>query len=308
MRSKDGKAMKTIYLDTNMWIELERLQSDDDISRRQVLEHVLNQVERGLFRFPLSITHCLEMVKHGDADKRRSLWSFATRLSGCWAMLNKQCLLPSLIEEAVCKVFDVALERESTKVFTRSGLFGLDFKGQFPRTELLMNTEDEWNYFWLDMPDEIHDRLFEGLHRHEEAFIQRRNRLKNTFRQDSYALRKRAYVASLFLDMWDHCYMDSFSHLGKNMRDTETLTMEDRIRLVTEVPPLDVEVSLATQHLQQWDRPEARNDVRDIAHLCMAIPYCDVVVTERYWVDKIQREKLDKKYGTQVFSDLSSLL
>ena len=163
------------------------------------------------------------------------------------------------------------------------------------------------NYFWLKMPDEILERLYDGLHIHEEAFIQRRNKLKNTFREESYTLRKRAYVAVLFLSMQEH-YLKAMDRLGKTKMDIESLTTEDRIRLVTDVPTLDVEVSLSTQHQQQWDRPEVINDVRDMSHLCMAIPYCDVVITEKYWVDKIQREKLDKKYGTQVSYDFSFLL
>jgi len=302
-----GKAAKKVYLDTNKWIELERAQSENDASRRQIVDHVLSQVEKGLLCLPLSITHCDEMVKHGDVKKRGSLWRLATHLSGCCAMLNKPKLLPALIEEAVYKVFGKQLDREPAEVFTRSGLFGLEFKEPLPLTDLLMTTEYGWNHFWLDMPDEMHERLFEGLRVREEAFVKRRNELKETFREESYELRKRAYVAALFLDMQDH-YLRSLTRLGKNKMDIETLTMEDRIRLVTEVPPLDVEVSLATQHQQQWDRPEVINDVRDINHLCMAIPYCDVVITELYWVDKIQREKLDKKYGTQVSNDLSLLL
>ncbi len=157
------------------------------------------------------------------------------------------------------------------------------------------------------MPDKIHERLFEGLHEREAAFVQRRNVLKKTVREDNYQRRKRSYVAALFVETQDH-YLRSLDQLGKNRIDIENLTMEDRIRLVTEVPPLNVEISLAIQHQQQWDRSETNNDVRDISHLCMAIPYCDVVITERYWVDKIQRERLDKKYGTQVSSDLSLLL
>jgi hypothetical protein len=39
----------------------------------------------------------------------------------------------------------------------------------------------------------------------------------------------------------------------------------------------------------------------------MAVPYCDVVVTERYWIDKLRREKMDKKYNTSLLSDICEL-
>jgi hypothetical protein len=157
------------------------------------------------------------------------------------------------------------------------------------------------------MPEEMHQHLFNGLSRFEEEFVARRNELKKSWRKCSHSLRKRAHIARLFMDMQDQ-YLTPMRTLGKRREDIEFLDMEDRLRLITEVPPLDVEVSLAVQHQQQWDRQEVMNDVRDISHLCMAIPYCDAVITERYWVDKVEREKIDEKYNTIVTSDLSFLL
>lgn len=299
--------LKTVYLDTNMWIELKRASLNGADPRRRIVEHVWHRVEEGSLRLPLSITHCLEMVKHGDHEKRRQLWTFATHLSGCFGMINKQVLLRSLIDEAVLKVFGTEIDRAPIEVFTRSGLFGLEFKRQYALTDLILTTEDGWVSFWIDMPDDIHQSLFQGLRNFEEGFIKRRNELKESWRNCDQSLRKRAHIARLFMDMQDQ-YLQSMTRLGRDQGDIECLEMEDRLRLITEVPPLDVEVSLAVQHQQQWDRQEVINDVRDISHLCMSIPYCDVVITERYWVDKIKRAKLDEKYGTQVSSDLSFLL
>jgi hypothetical protein len=106
---------------------------------------------------------------------------------------------------------------------------------------------------------------------------------------------------------YQQLYADAMNGIGKSLGDLEALSMEERMSLVTEVPPWDVEVELATQHQQQWDRAEEENDIRDISHLCMAVPYCDVVVTERYWVDKLRRKKMDEKYGTRLISDIPGL-
>lgn len=217
-----------------------------------------------------------------------------------------RCLLPLLIEEAVSSVFGVKLNRPSAEVFTHSGLFGIKFAGDFPNAEELLVTEEGWNYFWLEMPIETHQKLFSGLEEGEEAFVRRRNRLKEKLREDSHAFRRRGYVAGLFFDMQE-LYIGAMTRLGLSAADIERLSLDDRVRLVTEVPPLDVEVALAIQHQQQWDRVEVENDARDIRHLCLAIPYCDVVLTERYWVDKAKREKLDSKYGTEMYSDLAML-
>jgi len=298
---------KTVYLDTNIWIDLERAQFEHSGGSRDVLEHLITLVKAQSVRLPLSFWHCHEMLKHGQGEKRGALWAFATALSGRLALQNKQKVLPKLIEEAVFRVFGAQLEGEPAEAFSHNGLFGLPVEEKYPLTHQFMEAEEGWHYFWLTVPEEIRERLYAGLKMIEQKGIERQNALKEQWRDDSYPLRKRAYVAGLFLDLRDH-YSGAMRRLGKTLADIEALPMKDRIRLVTEVAPLNVEICLGTQHLQQWDRMVTTNDIRDISHLSMAIPFCDVVVTERYWVDKIQREKLDKQYDTLVFSDCSSLL
>jgi hypothetical protein len=47
------------------------------------------------------------------------------------------------------------------------------------------------------------------------------------------------------------------------------------------------------------------NDFYDIAHLAVAVPYCDVVVCDKKMKDILRQSGLDQKYGTKVFSNLS---
>ena len=47
------------------------------------------------------------------------------------------------------------------------------------------------------------------------------------------------------------------------------------------------------------------NDMYDIGHLAVAIPYCDVVVCDKKLASVVKSSGLDKKYNTEVFSNLS---
>ena len=305
---KGGMArVKIIYLDTWAWIRLEQALTNQDNNLQKILQHLQKRVKGGFICLPLSLTHCLEMIKRCNVDDRRRLWSFATRLSGCFGMLNKESLLPMLINKAVAKVFNVNVVSESVEVFTNSGLFGIESGGQCLLTDHYLTTENGWISFWMDMPSDVCDSFLDPIEKSEKEFVKRRNELKELWRKEQQDNRKKAYIARLFYDLQTY-YHSAMMSLGKNQEDIEHIDMEDRLRLVTEVPPLDVEVSLAVQHQQQWDKEERDNDARDIGHLCMAIPYCDVVITERYWIDKIKKEKIDVKYGTQVSSDIGSLL
>jgi hypothetical protein len=247
------------------------------------------------------------MLKHKDTAWRKQLWRFAVSLCNCTGLLNRQCIQGDLVKQAVFHVFGMTSGTDPLVPYTSSALFGLPFEVSFPLTDAFLCTPEGWTSFWLDMPEETREDLFRGMRDREQSFVGRRNNLKSSWREDDYVTRRRAYIASLLLD-FQELYLRAMTKIGKRFpEDIESLRMEDKLRLVTEVPPLDVEVALATQHLQQWDRPEEINDIRDIGHLCMAVPYCDVVVTERYWIDKLRREKLDEKYQTVLLSDISTL-
>jgi hypothetical protein len=47
------------------------------------------------------------------------------------------------------------------------------------------------------------------------------------------------------------------------------------------------------------------NDLYDIGHLTVAIPYCDVVVCDKKMASVVISSGLDKTYNTKVFGDLS---
>lgn len=49
------------------------------------------------------------------------------------------------------------------------------------------------------------------------------------------------------------------------------------------------------------------NDVMDVSFLSVAIPYCDIIVTEQFWVDLAKRNRLDQAYCTILLTDLAGL-
>ena len=47
------------------------------------------------------------------------------------------------------------------------------------------------------------------------------------------------------------------------------------------------------------------NDMYDMAHLSVAVPYCDIVVCDKKMKSALRQSKLAQKYQTTVFSSLS---
>lgn len=59
--------------------------------------------------------------------------------------------------------------------------------------------------------------------------------------------------------------------------------------------------------MQPKDKPLHKNDYFDIMHLSAMLPYCDIVITEKKWVDLAKQAKLDKIYNTKLLSDIRLL-
>ena len=73
------------------------------------------------------------------------------------------------------------------------------------------------------------------------------------------------------------------------------------------VPTLDVLVTLETERDENLPRKPHENDLADLAALSVAIPYCDIVVTEKHWANVAKRNKLNRKYDTCILTDVREL-
>lgn len=73
------------------------------------------------------------------------------------------------------------------------------------------------------------------------------------------------------------------------------------------VPELAVRIEFSVQRDQQQQRAIRSNDRRDIDALCVAIPHCDVVVTEKLWADLSRRARFGERFGARITPDLREI-
>ncbi|MFF5500536.1 hypothetical protein [Streptomyces roseolus] len=74
------------------------------------------------------------------------------------------------------------------------------------------------------------------------------------------------------------------------------------------MPSADVDVTLTTAAHRNRDKSWQANDIFDIDALSIAVPYCDVVVTERHSCSVLNATKVPRKAGTRVVPTLSDLI
>jgi hypothetical protein len=79
--------------------------------------------------------------------------------------------------------------------------------------------------------------------------------------------------------------------------------------LLRSMPTTDVSIGLKTEMHRNGQRAArwSANDVFDMDALCLAVPYCDLVVTDNHSHDALIRSGSTTRYGTEVLRDLASL-
>jgi hypothetical protein len=97
------------------------------------------------------------------------------------------------------------------------------------------------------------------------------------------------------------------AQLPKDLIFKEKTTRKDIDDFMDLVPTALCLFTMIYHRDQQRTRPIQANDFNDIWFLTLAIPYSDIVVTERMWTSIAIRSKLDKRCGTKVFHSIQSL-
>jgi hypothetical protein len=92
------------------------------------------------------------------------------------------------------------------------------------------------------------------------------------------------------------------------IRQDEWLTdLDDLATFLLALPSRRISVAIKGRYLQDLNHNWTVNDLRDIAALSIAVPYCDVVVTDRQACDAVTRAGLDMTFGTTVLRSLDAL-
>ena len=119
------------------------------------------------------------------------------------------------------------------------------------------------------------------------------------------AMRKRVHSARLLID-----HLDLIFRLARELRlpiSTVNDLGSSRARaLITHVPTFHIERELAAI-TESESRSINENDLRDLAALNTVLPYADIVVGEKAFVNRARQAGLGKHYNTVLLTSISEL-
>lgn len=316
--------MLRIYLDQAKWIDLSkcRVGHSQGGKFKDVYDVAEAAVARGQASFVLSTAHYFETQRRADPQSRQDLGETMKKFSRFHAIAPVNTVVPAEIRHyltgqaltAQINLFGVGYRHAFNTNLTPGRIdpkvLALLPPGQ--RTAAVEKFNHEAESFLLAAPAtstgadrrmlEIATAIREGA----QKFVDTHNTIREHI--DTYRLRGRLGDVSMSAELGD-IFTPLSAECQRNGIDvTELLATRQRCQdLLQGLPSRWVTSELSRVRHRNPQQPWTKSDLNDFAALSVAVPYCDVVVTERQWARHINQLGLAQRYGTTVLHDLTEL-
>lgn len=318
-----SEKIRIIYLDQNKWSDLANAHMGRNKGRRyvDVLNFLREGVQAGRLLIPLSSAHIVETIRCSEIPKRRAIGELMVELSQGYMLAP---MYRTIINEVVA-VCNKLMSNDDDLYMTVPHVIGCTLQHAFVddcnssrifETPISASYQLQWNRRTLQKilvwkagrDDRAREAILSTLDlkkqfvnnaesfRRWEGFVDKAgDSLRMNFR-DAANLRA-------LLPVLDQCLqtpgadLEAFVSMGPRW-------MSGFLRLC---PSLDVMLALQNSSDRNLQKQLEPNDVIDLSFLCVAIPYCDIVVTEKVWTSRVTEAKLDGRYGDKVIHDLNRL-
>ncbi len=317
--------IKRVYLDTNHWIKLAQIVSgkENDPEYKKIYEKIILLSDSEKIIFPISASHVHELTKHHNQEKREEIIDLLVDISKGWFLQPIDLFFDKEIENAIMHRLKQDSLHDINNEVLKKGLSyfcGMDFD-KFIKTK---NPPLEWMDILRTSFKDFNENL-EVIKRnlkdpkiaktsidslsanHKLIYLLERNRENK--RKMSKDIRKRFSEASVMID----CvvpHMVKFLYTNQiSIEDVlSSQTIEEMRSFMDDMPALNVFFRLT--YARDEVSPQRKiqpSDIWDINHFAGAIPYCDVLVTEKMFAGLSKAARLDKKYNCIILTDLRDL-
>jgi hypothetical protein len=312
--------MQYAYLDQNKWIDLAKAESgkSDGVRFRPTLKMCRELVAKGNVIFPLSAIHIAETAKSPKAEQRKILAGLMTELSQGVVLRSEREMVHSHLERSARQAFGQPIADEPPSAFSRGPevAFGFDFleiAGTAPEIRPLLRRFLDSPQGWIDLLSYTNESErkagIEAVRLIGDNAAMSSEKTRVSFERDDVDLDtfRRTYAARLTLELMQPL-TDALKRIGRTFHEWGSLGPDQLMEFWSSIPCLHVELELHSQMHNERSKPWRANDIMDIGSLSIAIPACDVVITERFWKRLAEKSNVAKLYQTRLYSDLEAAI
>ncbi|MGJ4789516.1 hypothetical protein [Leptospira koniambonensis] len=314
---------KYIYLDQNKWIDLARAYHGraDGKKFEKAKDKIYLKAESGDWKFPISVVHHIETMSALNRDRRTRLSQVISDVSRTCSIQPYLYLEQSELKNAIKKIFsmdtlDLKIEAIKEDFLSSSGL-NSDFiqvtaanqevkefvENFLKRDDLFLKlNERDFDSDTLDFIENTNKESLEVLKDLEKD--------RSKFLEMPENIQYKKIVAEYFLQKMLPMIPGILKELNIEREEFTNKIVKENLfyELCEDIPTLNVRAKLTYRSIRDIGRPIHKNDMKDQAFLSIAVPYCDIVVTENVWVHYAKSEKFDEKYNTLMLTSIDELL
>ena len=328
-----------LYLDMNIWVDMARGIRDRSPKWEEVVDGLRAGVADGTLVVPLSANHYLELWHRSDQKSREGVGALMREISGYMSLKPIQMIRQLEVDASVERMIGY-----EGRVIPKGEIVGYGvahaFGSKFGRLRFVESLETpdspegsatsapeqlcqfnlsgpRWEWLQLVGTQEILES--EGVdrspeHLHGDRYVDQELALRVELERDPS---RRLHLADIIvtqeiIDLTDQihrsCSARNVDPLGLFLEHSEGVDPPEAMRrFVSGLPSVDVLTTLRTWKHRDLTHPWEQHDKVDLMALTVAVPYCDVVVTERRWSHLVNASGLASRNNTFVGHGVAAL-
>jgi hypothetical protein len=303
-----------LYLDQFIWIELARAAgpSPGRVSSAQ-RQGLLDSVRQRRVVSPLSSVHYLETWQRGNPRNRAEVAREMALASRFVTIAPLARLLAGQIDRGLQIVFGRPAQQRAEHVL---GLgvqhaFGVEADDLAPLAEL--TAEDrfiaEWSILAAHEAGSSYDEYRQQRSDVQQRFARSQSALASRLTEWAVATdERRSRTRVSVLQEFEAELIAALIGADVSITELGGLDLEGWDTLTRSIPSVDVMAELRLVRFSNPSQLFKPSDLNDIRALAAAMPYCDVVVTDKAWAAAVGRTELSERLGVRVVSSLEDAL
>lgn len=315
--------MKRVYLDQAEWVEFSRASQGRhaDPKVADALAIARYGVRQGLLSFPLSSSHYMETMGTTRWRQREPLAAVMAELSQFQTIADQRRILDMELDLALRRRFGRPYEVRAVAIFghgvahafgepTLAEIQSPDLRDLLDRQPALARKVGEARELAMlagppeDLP--VPWLRTDAHHAPAQRFRSGQQDLGADLRAAGFGKGRlpRGLIASELVGILDRLN----EAIGRAGLSADRLDGQDALtEFFLDLPTRRVAYEMLLARHRNPEQTWKPNDLNDFAALGVAVPYCDVVVTERHWRGLLRAAHLDREYSTVILDDVREL-
>ena len=305
--------MKYIYLDQNKWIELLKGLDGGKSEYIELFNIMMQNVHEHEWAFPISLIHVNETMKRKDEESRKKLLDLMFVISGGYSISdyttanilefnmwvqkqNVDCnkLKGSIIKHDWANLIGLSTDNAEVTIGEENDSERI----RIIKSLISHHSCDRiiFDFLCNQCKFDLDDEKF-----YYECFVKGRisfSKWKEDLEKSTGYKEKHLYPAYLihvffteYKELLTGLPYDLQEEMKKNFeKNSKNKTMA--INNLETLPGFNIHNRLVFELYSNPDKPVHPHDFNDLAYMRVAVPYCDVVIGENYWCDRVKHHKL----------------